>query len=73
MFLYLKNKDDFSTLPEKLFKLLGETTFTFDFDLTEDKKLVRADAKEVMKALDNTGYFLQMPPAKSELLGMNVD
>ena len=70
MFLYLSNKDDFECVPESLMKLLGETTYSFEFDLNQDKKMVKVEAKEVMKTMDKNGYFLQMPPPKSELLGM---
>ena len=73
MFLYLREKDDFSCVPESLIKLLGETTYSFEFDLNQDKKMVKVEAKEVMKTMDENGYFLQMPPPKSELLGVHLN
>ena len=73
MFLYLSNKDDFSCVPESLLKLLGETTYSFEFDLSKDRKLVKVEAKEVMKVMDENGYFLQMPPAKSEVFGIKIN
>jgi len=73
MFLYLSNKDDFSCVPESLLKLLGETTYSFEFDLSKDRKLVKVEAKEVMKTMDENGYFLQMPPPKSELFGQKAN
>ena len=44
MYLYLSQKDDFSCVPDSLLKLLGETCFSFEFDLSQDRKLVRADS-----------------------------
>ncbi|MGK0271227.1 MAG: hypothetical protein ACI88H_001884 [Cocleimonas sp.] len=73
MFIYLSNKDDFSCVPESLLKLLGETTYSFEFDLSKERKLVKAEAKEVIKIMGENGYFLQMPPAKSELLGIKIN
>ncbi len=69
MYLYLEEKEDFSKVPESLLKLLGEVEFTFEFDLSQGRKLVRAEADEVLRIMQENGYFLQMPPAKSELLG----
>lgn len=73
MFLYLSNKGSFDCVPESLLKLLGETTFSFEFDLSQDRKLVRVEAVEVMKTMHENGYFLQMPPPKSELLGVKLN
>ena len=73
MFLYLVEKDDFSQVPESLMKLLGEIVFSFEFDLSKDRKLVKAEAEEVLRIMNENGYFLQMPPAKSELLGQKTN
>ena len=73
MFLYLMTKDDFSCVPESLITLLGETSYSFEFDLNKERKLVRVDSIEVMKVMNENGYFLQMPPPKSELLGIKVN
>jgi len=47
-------------------------TFSFEFDLNENKPLVKAEAAEVMRLLDENGYFLQMPPSKSEIAGLDT-
>lgn len=73
MFLYLKKKDDFECIPESLLKLLGDITFSFEFDLSKDRKLVKAEATEVIRIINENGFFLQMPPAKSDLLGMKAN
>ncbi|HIP94705.1 MAG TPA: YcgL domain-containing protein, partial [Leucothrix sp.] len=33
LYLYLKEKDNFNEVPESLIRLLGETKFSFEFDL----------------------------------------
>jgi len=73
MFLYLTDKDDFDCVPDSLLKLLGNITFSFEFDLSKNRKLVKAEASEVIRLIKENGYFLQMPPPKSELLGVRVN
>jgi len=67
MYLYLVEKDNFSDVPESLMKLLGELVFSFEFDLSKDRKLVKEESEEVLRILKENGYFLQMPPAKNDL------
>ena len=71
MYLYLSKKDDFTDVPEALMKLLGELTFSFEFDLSEDRKLVREESQEVIRIMQESGYFLQMPPPKSEAMDIS--
>jgi len=73
MYLYLTDKDDFDCVPDSLLKLLGNITFSFEFDLSKNRKLVKAEASEVIRLITENGYFLQMPPPKSELLGVRVN
>ncbi len=71
MYLYLIEKDDFSNVPESLMKLLGEVVFSFEFDLSENRKLVKEEAREVLRNLKENSFFLQMPPAKDVVLSQN--
>jgi uncharacterized protein YcgL (UPF0745 family) len=73
MYLYLSEKDDFSNVPESLMKLLGDMDFSFEFDLSKGRKLVKAEAEEVLRIMSENGYFLQMPPPKSDLLGQKAN
>lgn len=68
LYLYLKEKDNFEEVPESLIKLLGDMKFSFEFDLAKNKKLVRAEATEVLRLMKENGYFLQMPPPKNAIL-----
>jgi hypothetical protein len=36
--------------------------------LSPGRKLARADAKEVLREIDENGFYLQMPPTMEELL-----
>ena len=73
MYLYIVEKDDFSDVPESLIKLLGDVVYSFEFDLSKGRKLVKAEAQEVLRIINENGYFLQMPPAKNELLGIKTN
>ncbi len=73
MYLYLSEKDNFSDVPEALIKLMGQLEFSFEFDLSEDRKLVKEEAKEVIRLMKENKYFLQMPPAKNELSNFEMN
>ena len=73
MYLYLVEKDDFSDVPESLMKLLGAVVYSFEFDLSKDRKLVKAESLKVIRNMEEKGYFLQMPPPKSEMLGLKIN
>jgi len=62
MYLYLPEKEQFENVPESLMELVGEVEFTFEFILNTERKLIRYQAAEVMRNLQDNGFFLQMPP-----------
>lgn len=62
LYLYLDKKDDFSSIPEELFKSLGRIEFVMELELTPQRKLAREDTAKVMAALENKGFHMQMPP-----------
>lgn len=62
LYLYLDKKDDFSSVPEKLFNSFGRLQFVMELELTRERKLAREDVRRVMASLENKGFFVQMPP-----------
>lgn len=68
LYLYLREKDDFNDVPESLISMLGDMTYSFEFDLSKNRKLVRAESKEVLRLMNENGFFLQLPPPKSEFI-----
>ena len=60
-YIYINQKDNFDNIPEQLLCMFGTPQFTLEFELTEDRKLSQAEAKQVMQNLDTQGYYLQMP------------
>ena len=61
MYLYVAKKDNFEAIPEELMKKFGTAEFALDFELTPERNLARADTSEVIKALEENGFYLQMP------------
>ena len=72
LYLYLREKDNFDSVPNDLKSKLGILEFAFSTTLTETKKLVRADAKQVIKQVQEDGFFLQMPPPNTDFLDLNL-
>lgn len=66
MYLYLDRSSELTSLPEALLKLFGSAQHVMDMILTPEKTLARADAKTVLKDIEEKGFYLQMPPAKDE-------
>ena len=62
LYLYLDKKDDFSAIPEALFKSLGRLQFVMELQLSPERKLAREDVSRVMDSLESKGFFIQMPP-----------
>ncbi len=61
-YLFLPEQNNFTEVPESLVTLFGEAEFSFEFELTAERKLVMADAAEVLRNISENGYFLQLPP-----------
>ena len=64
LYLYVIRKDDFSDVPEALYKSLGEPVFVMALELTPERKLAREDAVRVIRRLEDKGFFVQLPPNK---------
>lgn len=62
MYLYVHENTQLEDLPEDLMKLVKQLTHVMDLELSEERKLARVDVNEVIKALEENGYFIQMPP-----------
>ena len=53
-----------SAFPEALLERTGKLTLAMTLVIEEDKELARADAKKVLAAIEEQGFYLQMPPAR---------
>ena len=63
-YLYLPVDDEFDELPEGLRDQFGQGTAFLQLWLHADKFLAQAEAKKVLQALAEQGFYLQLPPDK---------
>ncbi|MDE1465448.1 YcgL domain-containing protein [Spartinivicinus sp. A2-2] len=68
MYLYAAKQAKLSEVPEALLQLFGKPEHVMDLLLTPEKSLARVEASQVMKDIDEKGFYLQMPPAKDDYL-----
>lgn len=62
MYLYVPKKDALNKVPEALMGLFGHGQLAMTMLLDEEKQLARIGAEEVLKAIEEQGFYLQMPP-----------
>lgn len=63
-YLYVSRKDALTRVPDALLEQFGKPELAMTMVLTPEKKLARADIGKVLNALEEQGFYLQMPPAK---------
>ncbi|MGM0833172.1 YcgL domain-containing protein [Halomonas qinghailakensis] len=68
MYLYIDKQKGLSSVPEALMETFGKPVPVLTMILTADKKLARVNAADVMSAIQEQGFYLQMPPAKEAYL-----
>ena len=67
MYIYTEKGTSLDKLPEALKQRTGRLELAMSLMLTPEKKLAHARAEDVMTAIDNQGFYLQMPPAQANL------
>lgn len=56
--------DNIDHLPDSLTKVFGSPEFSFEFMLSPERQLMRIDAPTLQKALNEQGFYLQLPPGE---------
>ncbi len=67
-YLYLSHPADFSLVPDALRKSFGEPVHVMTIALTAERKLARLSVEELRQHLDESGFYLQLPPKNESLL-----
>ncbi len=67
-YLFVKNKDDFSEVPEAVLKVLGGLEFAMELELVPGKQLARVNSDDVIANLAKQGFHLQTPPPAHEAI-----
>jgi uncharacterized protein YcgL (UPF0745 family) len=65
-YLYLPEENNFARVPDELLDAMGPLELVMELEIDEQRKLARVDARDVIKAVLEVGYFLQLPPVEPE-------
>ena len=66
-YLFIKCDSDISRVPSDLLETLGTLEKVMNLELLPDQTLARADPDTVRQQLRDKGFYLQLPPAETEL------
>ena len=66
MYLYVEKSDGLQRVPEELLQRFGTPQQAMTLVLHSERKLARADINKVLAALDQQGFYLQLPPQQEE-------
>ena len=62
LYLYVDRVEGLALVPEELLARLGTLAEVMTIKLTPQRKLARAAAPQVLAAIAEKGYYLQLPP-----------
>ncbi|MFM9272094.1 YcgL domain-containing protein [Halomonas elongata] len=68
MYLFVDKTRGLAEVPETLLERFGEPVSTMSLLLNPEKRLARTTGADIMAAIEEKGYYLQLPPAKEEYL-----
>jgi uncharacterized protein YcgL (UPF0745 family) len=71
VYLFVKEKDDFSAVPKSLLEQLSTPELVMVLPLTTQKTLLKTDQKTLVTALNEQGYFLQVSDQEDNLLSLH--
>ena len=63
-YLYLPTEGDTSQVPVALVDAMGTLVLVMELSLSQELDLARASAEQVMRDIEERGYYLQMPPVE---------
>ena len=68
LYIYIEASSDIEeVLPDAIAQYCGSYRFVMGLLITADKKLARASASDVLQAIDDQGFYLQMPPGENQI------
>lgn len=64
LYLYVDKAKGLVDVPEALLEKFGTPKSAMTMLLDDNRKLAKADSKKVLAAIEEHGYYLQLPPPK---------
>lgn len=69
MYLYVDKRDQLTRVPEPLMEMFGKAVHVMDMPLTKERKLARIESTDaLLSAIEEKGFYLQMPPPKDDYM-----
>ncbi len=65
-YIFVRRDHDWEELPESLRNIFGQPVHAMDLVLTPDRKLARTTGQQVLEALEEKGFHLQMPEEQDD-------
>ena len=62
MYLFVDKTDGLARVPDALKDRFGPPELAMELELTPERRLARAKATEVLRAIHENGFYLQLPP-----------
>jgi uncharacterized protein len=62
LYIYVRRDEAFGRVPEDLLAKLGTLSEVLTMKLTPERKLARVKAADVLAAIADKGFYLQLPP-----------
>lgn len=69
-YVYLPEENDWSDVPEHIRQILGETEQFLELALTPERQLALCTGADVIAAIQEQGFYLQMPPGDKSGTGL---
>ncbi|MGH1427061.1 MAG: YcgL domain-containing protein [Arenicella sp.] len=63
-YLFLRKQEKDFELPDVVKKVVGALHFVMEIDITPDTKLALSEPDKVLTAMEEQGFYIQMPPSK---------
>lgn len=60
-YIFVRRGQEWEELPESLRGIFGQPVHSMDLVLTPDRKLARTTGRQVLEAIGEKDFFLQMP------------
>ena len=67
-YLYVPKKADFSDVPQVLLDMFGKPIFVMLIPMHKERKIGPISTKQLAEALQDKGFYLQLPPSEDSLL-----
>jgi len=67
-YIFVAKRDDFSQVPTPLLEKFGPPQLVSVLNMNNDTKMAIAEAPKVIKAIAETGFYLQLPPPPVDYL-----